>query len=183
MTLVPGTFTARAVEGALGETSNGSPQIAVELQVLDDGYTGETITWFGYFTEKTTARTMESLRILGWKTDDLSNLDGITENEVKIVVVEDEYDGKTRLKVNWINRPGGLALKSPMTPDKARGFAAQMKGAAVLSRGSAPKPAGRPAPPGATRYGTSGHGANLKHTTTPEQERSMGGGTEDEIPF
>jgi hypothetical protein len=144
MALQPGTFRARAVEGAMGETEGGKPQIAIELQVLDEGFAGETITWFGYFSEKTLKRTFESLRILGWKGDDLTSLDGITDNEVKIVVIEDTYEGKTRLKVNWINRPGGLALKTPMSPDRVKSFAAEMRGEAVASRQGKPAQTAKP---------------------------------------
>jgi hypothetical protein len=139
MTLTAGTFNARGVSAGLGFTSNGAPQVAVELKVLDEGFVGETITWFGYFTEGTHERTIESLRTLGWKGDDLDNLDGIADNDVRIVLDEEEYDGKTRLKVKWINKAGGLALKTPMTPEQARAFARQMKGAVLAS--SAKRPA------------------------------------------
>lgn len=162
--LVEGTYRARGVLGALGMTSTGREQVAVELQILDENFAGATITWFGYFTEETQERTFESLRTLGWKTDDLSNLDGINANEVKIVLKDEEYDGKWRLKVAWINKPGGLALKTPMNEQQARSFAAQMKGRAMASRraavaaGSTPaapppqtRPAQRPAPATAQR--------------------------------
>jgi len=64
MTLVEGTFVARGVAVALGLTSAGAPQVAVELTIKDEEFLGETITWFGYFTEKTTERTLETLRNL-----------------------------------------------------------------------------------------------------------------------
>lgn len=140
----PGTYKARAIGGALGETEGGKPQIAVEYQVSEGECHGETITWFGYFTEKTIERTMQALRNSGWKTDDLTDLAGLGDTEVKIVCDEEEYNGEVRLKVQWVNSIGGLGLKKPMTPEQAKAFAARMKGAAVASRGTAgaaPKPA------------------------------------------
>jgi len=143
MTLVAGTYTARAVAGGLGFAKTGTPQVAVELQITDEHFAGETITWFGYFTEGTHERTIEALRTLGWRTDDLDNLEGISDNEVKVVLKEDEYEGKIQLKVAFINRPGGLALKTPMSPQQAKDFARQMKGT-VLSVA----PSGKQAPAG-----------------------------------
>jgi hypothetical protein len=159
MTMTAGKFRAKGVAGALGYTKDHNPQVAVELKILDTDHLGDSITWFGYFTEKTQERTLEALRILGWKTDDLSNLDGITDNEVSITVEEEEYMGEVKPKVQWINRIGGIALKERMSPAEAQAFARQMKGAALASRaGMAPAatagkppapraPAQRPAPP------------------------------------
>lgn len=186
MSLVKGSYRGRGVSGGLGNTSTGQPQVAVELQVTEEGeFHGETITWFGYFTEGTEDRTLDSLRILGWKTDDLSNLDGICDNEVRFVVDEEEYQGKVRTKVKWINRIGGLALKSPMSPQDAKAFAAQMKGKAIASRqaggaqqatpGTRPAQQSRPAsPPRAGGAGTT--------RQRPPDDLDQGGGNDD-IPF
>lgn len=133
-TLVPGTYNARGVDAQLGMASTGSEQVAVELEITDEGFAGQRITWFGYFTEQTQQRTFESLRLLGWEGDDLSDLRGIDRNPVRVVLENDTYDNKTRLKVRWINGPGGIALKTPLTGDQARAFAARMKAAAVASR-------------------------------------------------
>lgn len=149
MGIAGGKYRARGMSGGLGYTNGGAPQVAVELQIVEDGeFNGETITWFGYFTEDTEDRTMESLRILGWKGDDLSNLEGVGDNDVRIVIEEEEYQGQVRSKVKWINKIGGLALKTPMTAQQAKAFAAQMKGKAIASRqaggGAQPPPQTRP---------------------------------------
>ncbi len=144
MTLKPGTYNARASHATLGYTKDGKEQVGVELLVLDDDFQGERITWFGYFTEASSERTLESLRLLGWKGDDLFDLQGIDENQVSIVVVEDEYQGKTQIKVRWINAPGGMAMKAPMSDTQAREFSARRKGAvrAFKQKSGTPKPAG-----------------------------------------
>jgi len=130
----PGTYRARGVNAALGYTSKGKEQMAVELQFLDGENEGKTITWYGYFTEKTTDSTFDALRVLGWTGADLSDLAGIDANEVSIVVEEETDDeGKTRTRVRWINRRGGIALKERMNPAQLAKFAKRMKGAAVAS--------------------------------------------------
>jgi hypothetical protein len=121
-----GRYRAKAVQAALGETSTGKPQVGIEFELLD--HPGQTINYFGYFTDETFSRTVESLRACGWSSDDLSDLTGIDTNEVSLVVEHEEYDGKTRAKVRWVNRTGGLALKAQMPADKAKAFGAQMKG-------------------------------------------------------
>ena len=51
-----GTYEARPITAALGQTKGDKPCVGVEFE-LD---TGAHISWFGYFTEKTTERTIES---------------------------------------------------------------------------------------------------------------------------
>lgn len=158
MTLKSGTFTIKGVRGMLGFTNSGKEQVAVELSVVDEGdFFGERITWYGYFTELTFDRTLESLRILGWNGDDLSDLSGIDQNEAQAVIEEEEYDGKLRLKVKWINAKGGLALQKPMSDGEASAFAARMKGRVLAHKqknggpSAAPRSTGRddsPPPPG-----------------------------------
>lgn len=126
--LVKGNFKARGLTAALGYTSTGKEQVAVQLEILDEGFQGETITWYGSFSEQAAERTLESLRLLGWQGDDLFDLSGIGSKEVKAVLDEDEYEGKIQLKVKWINGPGGLALKAPMNEGEARAFSQRMKG-------------------------------------------------------
>lgn len=130
--IADGVYRARAVVGALGETQGGKEQMAVEFELMDsEGVVGPHITWFGYFTEKTTEHTLRALRTCGWRGDDLSNLDGIQENEVSLVIQNETYEGKTRPKVQWVNAPGGagLGLKAPLAPDRAKSFAAKMRAA------------------------------------------------------
>lgn len=123
--IAPGTYIARAVSAELGETKAGNPQIAVEFDTGTDG----RITWFGYFTEKAQERTLQALRYCGWCGIDLTDLSGIDRNDVELVVEHESYEGKTRAKVQWVNKLGGIGLKSKMSPDKAAAFAARMKGA------------------------------------------------------
>lgn len=135
MTSLAGTWPARAVEGDLDITNNGTEQIAVRFVLTDGEHKGSYITWYGFFTEKTTERTLESLRHCGWQGDDLTNLDGITENDVELVIEDEEgQDGEWRSRVRWVNQPGGRALKSRMDEATKAAFAAKMRGTVVAHR-------------------------------------------------
>ena len=114
--------------------------------------TGETITWYGFFTEKTEDRTLEALRHCGWEGDDLSDLRGITSNEVYVVIEHETNDeGETHARVRWVNSGAGgaLAMKATMDRAAATAFAQRMKGKVVAQRQKMPKPstpAGRSRP-------------------------------------
>lgn len=153
-------YRAKAAQGILGETSGGKPEVAVAFNILTPDATHAQLTWHGYFTEATQDRTIESLRIAGWKGDDLTDFaDGFDfpadAPEVDLVVEDEEYEGKTRTKVKWVNRAGGIAVKTPLVGEKAKAFAASMKGAfrafdAANGKRTASKPPSadkRPEPP------------------------------------
>jgi len=130
-----GRYKARAIEGALALTNNGNEQVAVLVEVVGGDHAGEQLTWYGHFTEKTVERTFESLRLLGWQGDDLSELSGIDANEVTIIVEhEEDRDGKPRPRVKWINGGGGLAVKQKLEGAAAKAFAQRMRGYALASR-------------------------------------------------
>lgn len=146
-----GFYRAVAKEAKLGTTGTNKEQVAVLLETMHEEtgeLTGETITWFGYFTEKATERTLESLRLLGWQGSDLADLSTVGTKEVVIVVEAEEYKGVWRPKVKWINDPesGGIALKAPLDDAKAKQFAAKMKGTVLAfdKKASAPKVNGSP---------------------------------------
>lgn len=163
---------ARGVIAALGKTSGGSPQVAVELEILSGPDAGHSITWFGYFTEKTQQRTIESLRHLGWKGDDLSALDGIDANEVSIEIHHEEYNGEQQAKVKWINASGGLAMRDAMGAADAKAFAQSMRGA-VIQANAAAKQRGGSAP--APRNGAPARAPSTGGDAPPH--------TDDDIPF
>jgi hypothetical protein len=144
-----GNYRARAIEAALGETETGKEQVAVQFQLLD---LEQTITWYGYFTDKTLETTFKALRTAGWKGQDLTDLSDLCAPaetpEVTLVVEHETYtnpetgESKTRARVRWVNGTGGLALKKALDPNKAKAFAARMRGQlAAFDRSSgAPKP-------------------------------------------
>jgi hypothetical protein len=135
--LQAGKYRAIPVEAALGMTKTGKEQIAILFETLDPP--GEKITWYGFFTDETYKRTIESLRACGWTGTNLDDFWGMRLpaevcKEVQIVVEEDEMpynDGRPRMKVRWVNSGGGLAMKDKLDEGHAKTFAAQMRGKIV----------------------------------------------------
>lgn len=143
--ITPGSYNARAKQFALGLTSTMKEQVAVQFAIVGGPLDGQTITWYGYFTEAAVERTLESLRICGWAGDDLSDLTGTEANEVQIVVEEEpDQQGVARPRVRWVNELRGPMLKSELRPDQAKAFAARMRGTVVGFNQSRGKPAAKP---------------------------------------
>ena len=116
MSLIPeGTYPARAVGYEFGTSDNGTEQIGVAMRITQGDYAGRTLTWYGFFNSPENAqRAIRSLRACGWKGEDLTNLAGLTEQDVNIVVEVETYNGKTGNKVAWVNG-AGVAMKNVMT--------------------------------------------------------------------
>lgn len=121
-----GTHKARAVSCGLGKTSTNKEQVGVEFEILEGENAGEHITWFGYFTDAALSVTIKALRACGWTGNDLSDIQGL-DKEVALAINHEEYQGKVSARVQWVNEPGGLALKTQMPPDEAKAFAAKMR--------------------------------------------------------
>ncbi len=125
-----GNYTAKAMQWDLGSTKDGKEQIAVQFEITEGEFAGHCLTWYGYFTEKTTARTLESLRYCGWSNDDISQMEGMGDYLVQIVVEAEMYEGKMRDRIRWVNRLGGggpIKLEKPMDMGQKRMFAAKMR--------------------------------------------------------
>lgn len=135
MDLTPkGKFPAKAVEWKLAETKGGREQVVVDFKFTDPQL--GNILWFGFFTDLTFERTVESLRYMGWTGTDVLELDtpqaNLNANEVELVVDHEEYEGKWRAKVKWVNRKGGVDIAAPLAVEKRASFAQRMK-ASILS--------------------------------------------------
>lgn len=177
--LPPGNYKARAVEAGLGYTNDGNPQVAVHFSIIDSEgpYHGRDITWFGSFSKtrgqgKYTPfeRLIMTLRTCGWDGNDLDDLSGVDANEVNLKVEHDEYKGEVRAKVAFVGKVGGLALKTPMTPEQAKAFASKMRGEVIAaSKGSA---------------AAAGNGGKKPHPNAPGASTGAPPRDEsDEIPF
>lgn len=150
MMLNEGNYRGRPVRAALGQTSTGKEQIAVEFDFVDPP--GTRRTWYGFFTDATFDRTIDALRACGWAGTDLTDFCGEQpppgfDQEVELVVKHEEYNGQVRDRIAFINGGGGLALKAALDANQARAFAARLKGriaAADVAAGRAPAPAKPP---------------------------------------
>jgi hypothetical protein len=130
-----GRYRARGVAGAAeyGFTSKGTEQVAVLFELE----TGHRRTWYGYLSEKAVDRTLEALRACG--VTDLETLAGIDSNEVEVVLQTEEFEGKWRQKVAFVNAlgSGAVAMKARMDQNQRRSFAERMKGKWLNMGGSA----------------------------------------------
>ena len=109
---------------------------AVNFEVISGPHSGQKITAFLYFGDtvsksgKTTAeRSLESLRACGFTGDDIDKFaDQTPDIEVEIVVQHEEYKGKMRAKVAWINAASrGFTFDKPLESTSLRKFSAQLK--------------------------------------------------------
>jgi hypothetical protein len=133
---------ARAINAAIGKASTGTHQIAIEFEYLDEA---GGITYYGPLTDKAFEYTMKAIRAAGFQGDDLSDLTSLCGEtpEVILVIGPEEYEGKTTLKVKFINSMGGLALKDALQGDELKAFAQRMKGKIIAhdrTTGQQPKP-------------------------------------------
>lgn len=124
-----GEHEGKAISWDFGYTSNQNEQVAVEIQVTSGPCKGQSLTWYGNFSdepagEKTrTEWTLIDLKKLGWDGKNLIALDGMGSRSVRIKVEEETYNGKTSMKIKRIFGGGGLALKNKMSDDAKKAFA------------------------------------------------------------
>ncbi len=137
MAMIPeGKYQARAEHWKLGESANGNESVAVDFKFVDPAL--GTILWFGYFSDKSYERTVESLRHCGWKGNDVLELDtpqaDLNTNEVELVIQHETYEGKTRARVAWVNGLGraGVNVVTPLAVERRAAFQQRMK-ANILS--------------------------------------------------
>lgn len=155
------TLRGKARSWVMGVSSSGKEQIAVSFAIRE-GEGERFLAWYGYFTEATADRTIESLRFMGFEGDDLSQLEGLDKNEVELVVEDETYTPEggepvTKEKIQWVNRGAGALVKTALVGEQLGSFAAQMKarfravdaaaGKRITNKPGAAKPA---AAPGAT---------------------------------
>jgi hypothetical protein len=170
-------YTAKAIGCSFGNSENGNTQIAIDFEITEGEHAGAWLPWVGHFTELTADRTIESLRHMGWQGDDLAELDGLDAagiaeklpDVVSLVCEPEEYDGKQRLRVRWVNKGAGkFAFKAPVTGQDLRAFAAQMRAKVRAIRPEAgPRRTTAPA----------GNGSR------PTQPHPNAPGNRDDIPF
>ncbi len=164
-----GFYKGRGIAGSeqYGITSNGTDQIAVDLEVPS---LGRALTVFLYFTDGAAPYAIEKLRAMGWQGNDLSNLAGIDANEVDVSIKYEEYKGDRRMKVDVVAGGGGrVKLDTTMTAAQKANFAARMKSFVVGSNALGSAPPRTPAP----------------RSPAPSQRRegAFDPGPDDDLPF
>jgi hypothetical protein len=125
-------YRARARKAEFGEAKNGSEQVGIDFEVTQGEHKGEHLAYYGSFNGDTaTEITIKALRTSGWKGDDVGDLSSLSRPdapEVDLVCEPDTWEGKTHLKVKWVNAAGGLALKKPLDQAKRAALSARLRG-------------------------------------------------------
>lgn len=167
-----GRYKARAIEWRLGVTGGGNEQIGVLFQLED----GQLMTWYGFFSEKTTERTLDSLETMGWDGVSITDPMGLDRNDVQLVVEHETNDeGKTFPRVRWVNRLGGLTMKEELSGAALQNFKQRMQGTIIARRQSkgapAPRPQQRQVPP------------QGRPSSYPDEDYGMNMEADDDVPF
>jgi hypothetical protein len=158
-----GKYQVKSVDAALVTKQTGAVGVDVVVELVEGEHAGERLRWYGHLINKDgtnseyAQRVIESLRYLGWETDDLSDLRGLGSS-VAIAVVEHKTNdqGKTFAEVRWINALGGGAKIAD--EQRITGSAAKQLGQrfASLARGAVKaKPAANGTKPAPRRGGPS----------------------------
>jgi hypothetical protein len=134
-----GIFKAKAVFDSIqyGETTNGHPQIAVNMRMDAEG-TPQDAGTFLIFSPESAPYSFARLRSLGWEGTDLTNLKGIDKNTVYVRVWQDSYDGKPQIKCEILSG-GSLTLAKPLSKEAFAAKVAALTGAPVGGQGGAAK--------------------------------------------
>lgn len=159
-----GYYKGRAVEGSeqYGTTENGNEQIALDVEIPS---LNRSFTTFLYFSDAASPYAVERLRACGWRGADISDLSGISKNEIDVGIKYETYKGEPRMKVDIATGGGRITLEKPMGDKEKRAFAARMKGVLAGS---------------ATVTATTARKAPSRE---PDYDPNAGFTSEDEIPF
>lgn len=108
---------ARPLSARIIKSGKGTLGFEVEFGFTEQS-TGneERLRWTGWLSSNAIEYTMDTLvNVLGYSGNDEINEDGTLKDpnvlnwlrEVKIVVEMEEYNGKSRAKIKWVNNLGG----------------------------------------------------------------------------
>lgn len=208
-------MSGKAIADRVGFGESGvkkTPFIEVMIQTLRaDGTEGEVLSWKGWLTPNTIAKTVEQLQLLGARVQggDFEDLYGIGSKVANVAISTDPQFGS---RVEFINPPGRSSISDDTRLDK--GKLAALKAAlkphalgAVIANGGgkAPSPAAPPPwqrnggpPPSAPQqapYGQAAEGASWVQgdayeggdEPTPQQSyvppQAAAGGRSNRVPF
>lgn len=122
-----GQFEARVVDYAVSKTKKGHPMAMIRFKYETPEGAEAEINWYGTFaSEKASEITMEALAVCGMNTNNPADLakgagSGILDEQraVSITLKEETYDGKTRVKVAYVNPVGGAGFRDKMEHSEA----------------------------------------------------------------
>ncbi len=114
-----------------GTASTGTKQVGMSFEIISGPFKGMRQPWFGFFTDESRARTMESLIHAGctFPDDDLGNLEGLGSKEVDLTIEinENPDNGNLTNRVAWVNAPGQVVMKEQFDEQETKAFAKESK--------------------------------------------------------
>jgi hypothetical protein len=123
MTVTAGSHKVRAVKAAFVNSSKNTPGVTVTLKILATDDLIDATLWLSEGAKK---RTAESLAVLGFDGEDLET---VTKNEAIAVIEPEEYEGKTYMRVKWINDPArGGGQFAEMAPAQKQSVMSELRG-------------------------------------------------------
>src|SRR3990167_7293401 len=128
--MTPGKYLAKIINYGVSESSTGKLRVEIQFGFKDNEGAEQKLFWHGYFTEKSLPITAKALVVCGLSGNDHDALaagpsSGLLNMEapVQIEVVNEEFEGKTRSKIAWVNSPGGAKFMEPkMAVQKLKGL-------------------------------------------------------------
>ncbi len=130
--ITPGIRTAKAVGARVIKSSKGTPGFEVSFEFTEPSTTNvERLNWIGWLSPNAIEYTMNTLvDVLEFNGRDELIDDGSGNlkdpnalnwlKDVSIVINAEEYDGKTRMKIAWVNNIHGSAFQGGSASDMKR---------------------------------------------------------------
>lgn len=139
--LSEGKFLSRGSDlkfGNFGE--KGTPGVQVTMTMKEGPDVGLSIEWIGWLTEKTSARTGESLALMGYDGSDDTT---VGKRDVVSVIEHEPYTKKdgtpaTRARVQWINDPAAGGQFVAMNAAEVAGAKERLKAAMLAAKAAKP---------------------------------------------
>jgi hypothetical protein len=98
----PGKYAATVASAEFGESEKGTPFLKIDFNTDQ----GESISGWLYLSEKALPGSLRTLReAFEFDGNFETVVDQITGKPCSITCENEEYDGKERIKVKWINSP------------------------------------------------------------------------------
>lgn len=135
-----GKYKARPICWGLSESKQGSEQFQIEFEIQDPNVapSDRVWSWWGKFSsEKAEEISFKAMKACGWNGTDLEHVELDPTRDVELVIESETYEGKTRMRVQWVNAIGGGGIQYALPSDRARKFAERMKARAEKFQASA----------------------------------------------
>lgn len=137
-----GKHRARAMKDSyeVGIDDTGKDYAYLGFEITDGVDKGSRIGRYFYFTDAAKLYSIESLRKAGaeFPGGNIDDPEGLGDVECELVIEHDEYQGKVRAKVKYVNGLSGIKAEHRLDESAKRSFRDRMK-ADLLATGSKPK--------------------------------------------